>query len=104
MAYSNANILSLDAASTNIDTGAYVQLSASTPIGTSKIVIVNTTSSIIALGIGASGSEVGLVAVGPSSTEEFYLGLNVMPQGVRLALSAISADATTGYVTVSLLP
>ena len=103
MAFSNANILSLNSASTNITTSAYVELSASSPIPTSKLVIMNKTSSIIALGTGASGSEIGLVATGPSLQTVVDLGA-VLPAGTRLALIAIDATASSGYVSVSLMP
>jgi len=99
----NANVLSLSATSTNIPTSSYVQLSSSSPIPASKLVIVNTTSSIVTLGTGSSGSEVGLVAVLPSGMAVLQLGA-VLSSGTRLALEAIGSAASSGYVTVSLIP
>lgn len=103
MAASNANIVSLNTASTNVTTGAYVQLAASTPIATSQLVIANATSSIIILAVGASGSEVGLIAVGANSQVVYNLG-SVLPVGSRLSLEALNTNASSGYISVSLLP
>lgn len=98
------NVVSLDAATTNITTSGYATLVASTPIGTTQIVVVNTTSSIVSLAVGKAGSEVDLAAVHGGDQISFYVGLNVLSQGVRLSLRAVDTTASTGYVTVSLLP
>ena len=98
-----ANILSLSASAVNIPTGSFVQMSAATPITTSQIVLVNTTSQIVIVAVGAAGSEVGLVAVAPSSQLLFQLG-TILPAGSRIALQAIGSSASSGYVTASLYP
>lgn len=103
MAASNANILSINTASTSITTGAYVQLSVSTPIVTTKLHIVNNTSSIIKVGVGASGSEVGLLAVLASSQIMLQLDY-LLPLGSRISLEALDATASSGYIAVSLIP
>lgn len=104
MAASQANVVSLSASSTNIPTGSYVALSAITPIACTQVELVNTTASIVVFAIGAAGSEVDLVAVGPSMERTINIGLNVMPVGSRVSLHAIGANATTGYVAMSFLP
>ena len=104
MAFSNANILSLNAASTNITTASYVQISASTPINMTRMYVINATSSVLILGYGASGSEIGYVAIPASSAGSYDVGLNVIPAGSRIAVIAQSATASSGYVTVSLMP
>lgn len=104
MAANHANVISVDASGTNITNAAYVQLSASTPIYTAKIVIVNNTSSIIRVAVGAAGSEVDLVAVNASSQMTVDLGLNVVAKGSRVSLIALGATASTGFVAVSLIP
>lgn len=103
MAVSNANTLSLNAASTNIPTGSYVQLSASCPIASANLIVVNTTTSTIRIGLGASGNEVAVVAVGPSSTSRIVLQNLLLQAGTRVALEAVDTAATSGYVVVSLL-
>lgn len=102
-ASSNANILSINTASTNITTSAYVQLSASSPITTRKVLVANGTSSIILVAIGAAGSEQGLFAIFNSASVIIDLS-NTLPAGSRISLEAVSATASSGYVTVSLMP
>lgn len=105
MAANPNNVIRLSTSSTNVTTSAYVQLSASTPIGTAKLVITNNTSSTLSFATGASGSEVQLVAVLPTSQLVVDLGsINIMPAGTRLSVIAIDASATTGFITVSLMP
>lgn len=99
---SNANVLSINTASTNITTGAYVQLTASTPITTRKIVISNGTTQILLMAIGASGSEQGLFAITASGSLVVDLS-NTLSAGSRISLEAVSATASSGFVTVSLL-
>ena len=103
MSASVANILSINTASTSITTSAFVQLSASTPIPSANLLIANATTSIIIVGIGAAGSEVGLVAVGASSQQIIELG-NILPAGSRISLEALNATASSGYISVSLIP
>lgn len=103
MAASSANILTLNTGSTSVTTGAFVQISASTPIPTTKIVIANGSSSIIKIGVGASGSEVALISVGGSSTLQLELG-NILAAGSRISAEAVDATASSGWITVSLLP
>lgn len=104
MSANQNNIVSINTASTSITTGAYVQLSSATPIPTSKISIINNTSSIIKLAYGASGSETDLVAVLKTSQVTIDLGLNVLPSGARLSLEALDATASAGFIAVALLP
>ncbi len=100
---SNANILSIVASSTNITTSAYVQISASTPVGTQKLVVANGTGQTIIIAVGASGSEVGLFAVGTLMSAVVPLSYYI-PAASRLSLEAIGATANTGTISVSLLP
>lgn len=104
MAANASNVPRLDSSATNISTTVYATLVAATPINTSKIIIVNKTSSIIALAIGAASSEVQLAAVIGGGMIEVYIGLNVLPIGSRLSLIALDTTASSGLVAVSLLP
>lgn len=100
---SNANIVSIVASTTNITTSAYVQLSASTPVATQKIVVANGTGQNLIIAVGAAGSEQGIIAVGTLMSAVIPLSYNI-PAGSRLSLEAIGATANTGTISVSLLP
>ena len=91
-------------ASTNITNSAYVALIASTPIPCSKMAICNTSAQPITVAIGAAGSEVDLVTVGPALALVIDIGLNICPAGSRVALESAGATASTGFVSVSLIP
>lgn len=98
-------ILSINTASTSITTGAYVQLTASIVKTSSRLLIVNGSSSIIKVAYGASGSETDIVAVGASG--QIYIDLqsiNIASAGTRIALEAVDATASSGWIVVSLLP
>ena len=94
MAANPNNVISVNAASTNITTSAYVVLSASTPIPCTKILVV----------IGATGSEVDLIAAPSGYPVLIDIGLNIMPRGSQINLEALDASATTGFLAVSLIP
>lgn len=96
-------VLSINTASSNISTSAYTQLTASTPQPVSKMIIANGTTSIIRVATGASGSEVDLLAIGGSATINLQLN-NIIAGSTRIALEAVDSAATSGYITVSLLP
>ena len=105
MAANPNNIVSLNTASTNVTTGAYVTLAAATPISTAKILAFNGTSSIIKIAVGAAGNEVDLIALLPTSQVVIELGsINVIPVGSRLSVEALDATASSKYVGVALLP
>lgn len=102
-AASNANIVSIVASTTNITTSAYVTLSASTPVGTQRLVVGNTTAQAIIIAVGASGSEQGVFAIGAGLSAVIPLSYYIAT-GSRLSLEAVGATANTGTVAVSLLP
>lgn len=88
-------------ASTNVTTGAYVTLFASTPITTSKLEILDTSGKILKLAVGAAGSEIDLCTVPVSGT---VIVPTYIVAGTRISIKAIDASATTGYSVVSLVP
>lgn len=99
-----SNVLSINTATTNITTSAYVTLgNVPTSFSPSKIIITNNTSSIIKISYGASGSETDLVAILPAFQEIVPLERHLVA-GVRIAIEAVDATASTKYVVVSLLP
>lgn len=103
-AANHANVLSLNAATTNVTTSAYVQLVASSPVATTNIVVSNSTGQVLVIAFGASGSEIDQIAVAPTTgLVNLDLG-SILPAGSRVSVEALGASATTGFVTVSLIP
>jgi hypothetical protein len=91
----------LNYSSTNVTISAYVTLDASTSVSVSKISIVDTSTQLMKLAIGTAGSEVDICAFQGNGNP---VPISVyIPAGTRLSLKAISASATSGYNTVSLL-
>src|SRR5665213_2551654 len=100
-AANTANVLSLNTASTNVTTGAFITL---TPTGGttlifSKIVVANASTSVIKISYGPVGSETDLIAVGGSVTTMLVQVGTPFPLGTRFAVEAISATASSGYIT-----
>ena len=84
---------------TNVLTSAYVQLIASTSNAASTVKIFDSSGQAMILAIGASGSEVVQVYVPPGG-DAFTLSI---PAGSRVAYKALTANATSGYLLISLL-
>lgn len=85
---------------TNVTTSAYVTLAASTSVSCGHLLIVDTSAQLMKLATGAAGFEVDVCAFqgnGYPVVVPIYI-----PAGTRLSLKAISANATSGYNTVSL--
>lgn len=95
---------SLNCASTNVTTSAYVTLVASTSIAFVNILATDTTGKILKLAVGAAAAEVDLFQLPVSSSALIPLpSLSSVPTGSRLSLKAIDASATTGFSVVTLL-
>ena len=88
-------------ATTNVTTSAYVTLDASSPQSTSNLLIVDTSTQLMKLAVGAAGAEVDLCTFQGNGNP--VLVPTFVTAGVRLSLKAISASATAGYCTVSYL-
>jgi hypothetical protein len=99
-----ANVLSLNTATTNVTTSAYVTLTSSVPVTPSQLIVVNGTSSVIKIAIGAAGSEVDFISVGGSGTTIVEQLSKHIVIGSRISVEAISATASSGYISVSLVP
>jgi hypothetical protein len=85
---------------TNVTTSAYVTLDPAIAVSCSKIVIVDTSTQLMKLAVGAAGSEKDICTFqgnGNAVLIPAYISM-----GARLSLKAISANATSGYNTVSL--
>ena len=102
-AVNSANVAALNTATTNVTTSAYVVMIASSATIISKLVFANATSSVVKIAYGPSGSETDLAAVGASSTVSIQSGVP-FPLGTRFVVEAVSGTASTGYITVSLVP
>lgn len=85
--------------STNITTGAYVQLVASTTNVINTLHIFDSSGQAMILGIGGSGSEVTTLYVPPGG--DIYT-LHI-PAGSRLAYKALTSTASSGYLLMSFL-
>ena len=92
-------INTLSYSTTNVTTSAYVQIVASTSLSASQLVIVDTSTQLVKLAIGAAGSQIDLCVFqgnGNPVSVPIYI-----PAGSTLWLKAISGSATSGYNTVS---
>ena len=92
---------SLSYASTNVTTSAYVVLIASTVTSCKKLEIVDSSTKLIKLATGATGSEVDICTAAISGT---VIVDQYIPQGTQISIKAIDASATSGYIAVSLIP
>lgn len=88
----------IDASSASITTAAYSELVASLSSNVEVLEIYNSTGQTLVLAIGASGSE----------DEQFYImpGGNgligvLLDQGSRISVTAESANATSGELTIN---
>jgi hypothetical protein len=82
---------------TNVTTAAYTQLVASTTSQTNFLDIFDSSGQAMILATGASGSEVIQGYIAPGGAQ---LPLKI-PAGSRVAYKALTANATSGYVTMS---
>ena len=84
---------------TNITTGAFVQLVASTTSAINTIHIFDSSGQAMIFAIGGAGSEVAQLYVAPGG-DTFTLNV---PAGSRISYKALSANATAGYLLMSFL-
>jgi hypothetical protein len=94
------NRIRLVYSSTNVTTGAWVQLLASVGATAIKeIEIFDSSGETLELGIGASGSEVVQSYIIPGGNGRIPLQI---PAGTRLSIKAVSATANSGEIVVNL--
>lgn len=98
MAKSNAPIY-VSYSSTNVTTSAYVELIASTTAATKRVCIFDSSGQAMIFAVGGSGSEVTQLYVPPGGAE-FDLAI---PASSRIAIKALTASATSGYILINLL-
>ena len=85
--------------STNITTAAYTQLVASTSAQANFVDIFDSSGQSMILAVGPSGQEVIQAYIAPGG-EQIPLAI---PAGSRVAYKALTANATSGYVTINFL-
>lgn len=92
-------VIRLDYSSTNVTTGAWVQLSSGLDQSVREISVFDSSGRVLQLGTGASGSEVAIpFYITPGG---FDLAPCIVEKGVRLAIKAVDASATTGQLVIN---
>lgn len=89
----------LNTASTNVTTGAWVELAAATTFACSGLLLHNSGAQPIKLGIGAASSEVDLGIVLPVGVA--ILVPQVVSKGSRISVRSIGATQSSGIITMS---
>lgn len=92
-------ILRIAFATTNVTTGAYVQLTAATTADAIMAHIYNGSTESLKLAYGPSGSEVDLLYISPGENMHvpFHIG-----KLTRLAVRGVSGDSTTSELLMTL--
>lgn len=88
----------LNYVSTNVTTGAYVELVASTTSATSQIEIFDSSGETLEIAVGALASEVAQIYIVPGGNKIVPL---LIPAGSRVAVKAVSNSATTGELVIN---
>lgn len=88
-----------DYTSTNVTTGAWVQLIAATAAAATTIEVFDSSGQTLELGVGGAGLEVRQFIIYPGGNGRVSLAI---PAGSRIALKAISATANVGEIDVNL--
>lgn len=91
---------SQDTSGNGITTAAWDEVASSLSGSTSSVVIYNGTTSLLKLGYGPAGSEIDSVLIPASASLHVPL---LLEAGKRVAIRAVSANATSGFVGLSFL-
>lgn len=89
-----------DYTGTNVTTGAYVELIASTTSDCTKMRIFDSSGQTLKIATGAAASEVDLFLVFPGGNEEIEVNI---PSGTRISIQAVSATAASGEISINLI-
>lgn len=87
-----------DYTGTPVTTAAWVQLIASTPADISEVEIFDSSGQTLELGIGPGGSEVSNIYIIPGGNGRQTV---VIPSGSRVAIRAVSGNASVGESTIN---
>lgn len=85
--------------STNVTTGAWVELVASTPSAISVLEIYDSSTQTLEIGIGAAAAEVAKIYIIPGGNRQVPL---LIPAASRISVRAVSATASTGELTINM--
>lgn len=89
-----------DYTSTNVTTSAYTQLIASTSDTVNYLYIFDSSGQTLFLAVGAAASEVNKAYIVPGGNGILNL---TIPSGSRISIKAVSANATVGELSITLL-
>jgi hypothetical protein len=84
--------------STNVTTGAYVQLVASLAAAVNEVEIFDSSGETLVIATGGAGSEVDQVYVFPGGNGRIPLAI---ASGARVSIKAVSANATAGEIAIN---
>lgn len=96
---SKVNIARNDYGSTNVTTGAYVQIIASTAATSNLLEIFDSSGQTLVLAVGAAASEVDQFYINPGGNGQVPF---LIPSGSRVSIKAVTATASAGYINLSL--
>jgi len=91
-----------DYSSTNVTTGAYVQLVASLVNNINEMHIFDSSGQTLVIATGAAASEVDQFYVFPGGNGKVEVDPAVFASSTRVSIKAISADATAGEISINL--
>ncbi len=91
---------SLDTSSTNITTGAWVQLIAALTYGASAVEVINMSAQPLQLAMGGSGSEVAIAYTIPPGGSPGLIPAEFLA-GARISTKAIGATVDSGYILLN---
>lgn len=80
-------------------TSTWVELVPSMGFSSNYVTAYNSSTSTLLLGVGAAGSEVGLVQIFPQSSLRYNA---ILLSGQRVAVSSVSGDPTTGALNLNI--
>lgn len=87
-----------DNAGTNITTGAWLELAASTSAEINRLEIFHSSDKVLILAFGGSGSESGKIYIFPGGNGPVDLKV---PASTRLSVKAVGSNATTGTLLIN---
>lgn len=91
------DLIRLDYTGTNVTTGAWVQLLASSTAAYKKLDIFDSSGQTLTIGIGGAGAEVAVGYVHPGGCTFEH----AIPIATRISIKAVSGTANVGYININ---